>query len=95
MIPRFLTNDLTLAGTSHFVSFHVMLGYDPRAASPLIELELWGKNERVAHHETKQLVYKLKVLGQLVTSEVRSSAEKWRKPVIADNVVSGGARAKF
>ena len=50
--------------------------YDPLAVSPLIELELRGKNERVARRETKRLIYKLKVLGQPVTSEVRSSAEK-------------------
>ena len=51
--------------------------YDPPplAVSPLIELELRGKNERVARRETKRLIYKLKVLGQPVTSEVRSSAE--------------------
>ena len=48
----------------------------PLAVSPLIELELRGKNERVARRETKRLIYKLKVLGQPVTSEVRSSAEK-------------------
>ena len=52
----------------------------PLAVSPLIELELRRKNERVARRETKRLIYKLKVLGQPVTSEVRSSAEKWRKP---------------
>ena len=40
-------------------------------------------------------IYKLKVLDQPVTSEVRSSAEKSRKPVIADNFASDGARAKF
>ena len=70
-------------------------GSSPRAVSPLIELELRGKNERVARHQAKQLVYKLKVLGHPVTSEVRSSAEKSRKPVIADNFASDGARAKF
>ena len=53
------------------------------------------KNERVARRETKRLIYKLKVLGQLVTSEVRSSAEKWRKPVVANNFASDGAIAKF
>ena len=52
-------------------------GYDPRAVSPLIELEIRGKkNERVARRKTKRLVYKLKVLGHPATSEVRSSAEK-------------------
>ena len=69
--------------------------YDPLAVSPLIELELRGKNERVARRETKRLIYTLKVLGQPVTSEVRPSAEKWRKPEIADNFASDGARAKF
>ena len=35
---------LTLAGTGHFASFHGTGGwYDPRAISPLIELELRGK----------------------------------------------------
>ena len=69
---------LTLAGTGHFASFHGTRGgwCDPLAVSPLIELELRGKNERVARRETKRLIYKLKVLGQPVTSEVRSSAEK-------------------
>ena len=70
---------LTLAGTDHFSSFHGTGGgggNDPRAASPLTELELREKNERVARRETKRLVYKLKVLGQPVTSEVRSSAKK-------------------
>ena len=52
------------------------VGTTPLAVSPLIELELRGKNERVARRETKRLIYKLKVLGQPVTSEVRSSAEK-------------------
>ena len=53
--------------------------YDPHAVSPLIELELRGKNEHVARRETKRLIYQLKVLGQPVTSEDRSSAEKWQK----------------
>ena len=67
------------------------------AVSPLIKLELRGKNERVARRETKRLIYKLKVLGQPVTYEVKvvpKSAEKRRKPVIADNFASDGARAK-
>ena len=61
----------------------------------LSELELRGKNYLVSCRKTKRLVYKLKVLGQPVTSEVRSSAEKRRKPVIAGNFASDGARAKF
>ena len=80
-IGKFNWFDLTLAGTGHFASFHGTRGggggYDPPlAVSPLIELEFYGKNERVARRETKRLIYKLKVLGQPVTSEVRSSAEK-------------------
>ena len=78
---------LTLAGTGHFASFHgtrkgakYRLVRPPLAVSPLIELEIRGKNERVACRETKRLIYKLKVIGQPVTSEVRSSVEKWRKP---------------
>ena len=43
----------------------------------------------------KRLVYKLKVLGQPVTSEVRSSAKRDENPVIADNFASDGARVKF
>ena len=64
----------------------------------MIELELRGKNERVVRRETsetKRLIYELKVLGQPVTPEVRSSAEKWRKPMIVDNFASDGARAEF
>ena len=34
---------LTLAGTGHFASFHGTRGDDPRAVSPLIELELREK----------------------------------------------------
>ena len=48
----------------------------PRAVSPLLELELRGKNERVVCRETERMVYKLKVLGHPVTAEVRSSTEK-------------------
>ena len=92
MLPAFLSKHqiflsnyssfLTLAGTGHFASFHGTrgVGTTPLAVSPLIELELRGKNERVARRETKRLIYKLKVLGQPVTSEVRSNAEKCRKP---------------
>ena len=54
---------LTLAGTGHFASFHGTrgVGTTPVAVSPMIELELRGKNERVARRETKRLIYKLKV----------------------------------
>ena len=54
----------------------VVGGTTPLAVSLLIELELRGKNERVARRETKRVIYKLKVLDQPVISEVRSSAEK-------------------
>ena len=70
---------LTLAGTGHFASSHGTRGgggTTSLAVSPLIELELRGKNKRVARRKTKRLIYKLKVIGQPVTSEVRSSAEK-------------------
>ena len=42
------------------------------AVWPLIELELWFKNESVSRHETKPLVPKIKVLGHLFTYQVRS-----------------------
>ena len=71
------------------------MGCGPLAISLLIELELRGKNEHVTRRETKRFIYKLKVLAEPVTSEVRSSAEKRRKPVIDDNFASDGARAKF
>ena len=89
---------LTHASTGHFASFHgTRWGgvRPPLAVSPLTELELRGKNERVARRETKRVIYKLKVLGQTVTSEVRSSAEMLRKHVMADNFASDGAKAKF
>ena len=72
------TQPLTLAGTGHFASFLGTrgIGTTSRAVSPLVELELREKNERVARRETKRLVYIFKVLGQPVISEVRSSAEK-------------------
>ena len=52
---------------------HPGVGTDPVPFRPL-ELELREKNERVARRETR--VHTLKVLGQPVTSEVSSSAEK-------------------
>ena len=78
MPDRFLDSEiLTLTGTGHFASFHGTrgVGKTPLAVSPLIDLELCGKNEHVARRETKRLIYQLKILGQPVTSEVRSSAE--------------------
>ena len=61
--------------------------YNPRAISPLIELELRGKKERAARHETKRLVYTeyaAKVLGQPVTEQVKSKAQKCRKHVFGE-----------
>ena len=53
-------------------------GYDPPlAVSPLVELARRGKNERVRRYETQRLVPDFKVLGQPVTSEVRSSAPRY------------------
>ena len=90
-------NLLTLAGTVNFASFHGTGGGLVRP--PCRFAPNWvrapRKNERVARRETKQLVYKLKALGQPVTTEVRSSVEKWRKHVIVDTFASDGARAKF
>ena len=48
------------------------VGTTPLAISFLIELERRGKNERVGRDERKRMVPKFKVLGQPVTSEVRS-----------------------
>ena len=55
-----ITGYLTLAGTGHFATFHGTrgggVGTTPRAVSPLIELELHGKNESVARHETNEAI---------------------------------------
>ena len=70
---------LTLAGTGHFASFHGTRGGGVGTTPPCRFAPDWArasrKNKRVARRETKRLIYKLKVLGQPVTSEVRSSAE--------------------
>ena len=91
---------LTLAGTGHFASFLGTGGGGGLVRPPLPFRPDWArasqkKNESVARREMKRLIYKLKVLGQPVTSEVRSSAEKWRKHVIADNFASDVATAQF
>ena len=59
----------------------------------LIELELRFKAQRVACHETKPLTPEFKVLGQPVTSEVKSMTQKWSKCDLADIFVSEQARA--
>ena len=64
----------TLAGTRHFAILHGTRGGDatPPCVWLLSELELRLKNQRVACHESKPLTPEFKVLGQPVTSEVRS-----------------------
>ena len=59
----------------------------------LSELELQLKNQSVACHERKSLTPDFKVLGQPVTSEVRSMTQKWPKWEFAENFVSEQARA--
>ena len=57
---------------------------DPPRVWLLIKLGLQlKKNQRVACHETKPLAIEVKVLGQLVTSEVRSMTQKWLKCAFA------------
>ena len=48
---------------------------DPPAVRSLMVLELRGKNERVARNERKLMVSNFMVLGQPVTSEVRSNSQ--------------------
>ena len=73
-------NMLTLAGTRHFAILHGTGGGGGVRPPPrvwlLSELELRLKNQRVACHETKPLTPLFKVLGQTVTSEVRSMTRK-------------------
>ena len=67
---------------SHFANLHGTGGgggYDPPRVWLLSEVELRLKNQRVACHETKPLIPEFKVLGQLVTCEVRSMTQKWQK----------------
>ena len=60
-------------------------GYEPLRVWLLSELEFRFKNQRAACHETKPLTPEFKVVGQPVTSEVRSMTKKWD---FADNFVS-------
>ena len=72
---------LTLAGTGYFAFFlgtgmgGGMIRPPPRVW-PLIKLELRGKNERVGIHERKPMVPNFNVLGQPMTSEVRSNTRR-------------------
>ena len=72
---------LTLAGPIGFLHTRRPRGggrvRPPLAVSPLVELARRGKNERVRRYETQRLVPDFKVLGQPVTSEVRSSAPRY------------------
>ena len=86
---------LTLSGSRHFAILHGTGGggCDPPRDWLLSELELRFKNQRVACHEMKPLKPEFKILGQPVTSEVRSMTQKWPKCNFADNFVSEQARA--
>ena len=69
---------LTLAGKAilHPSTAHVRRGLDqPTFRFAADWARASRKNERAARHETKRLVYKLKVLGQPVTDEVRSKTQ--------------------
>ena len=58
----------------------------------IIELEFRDKNQRVAYHDTKQIIQKFKVLGQPVTSEHRSKTHKCPRCDFSDNLPSEQAR---
>ena len=90
-----MSKGLTLAGTRHFAILHGTGGCDPPPLRDwlLSELELRLKNQRVACHETKPLTSEFKVLGQSVTSEVRSVTQIWPKCDFADNFVNEQPRA--
>ena len=75
---------LTLAGTRRSAIIHSTRGgggYDPPRVWLLSALELRLKNQRVACHETKPLTTEFNVLGQPVTSEVRSMTQKLHKKI--------------
>ena len=85
-----LTDALTLPGTRHFAILHGTRGLvrpPPPRVWLLRELELRFKNRREACHETQPLTPEFKVLGQPVTSEVRSMTSEV-KMQLADNFVS-------
>ena len=87
---------LTLAGTRHFAILHSTGGLElvrppSRLAPEWVRAPI--QNQRVACHEKKPLTPEFKVLGQPVTSEVRSMTQKWPKCEFADKFVSEQARA--
>lgn len=51
----------------------------PLAVRKRREIETSGKNEHAARHERKPMVSNFMVLGQSVTSQVRSMTRNWRK----------------
>ena len=66
----------TGSGSSPVWDFLQLLSYreslGPLVVRSLIKLELREKNERAAHDERKPMMHNFIVLGELVTSEVRS-----------------------
>ena len=58
----------------------------------VIELEFRDENQRVAYHDTKQVMRKFKVLGKPVTSEHRSKTHKSPRCDFAENLLSEQAR---
>ena len=48
----------------------------------IIELELRTKNQRVAYNETKPMIDKFKVLGQLMTSELGLITQKSENTIL-------------
>ena len=57
------------------------VGTTPPGVSLLIDVELRGKNQRAARHERKRLVTNVKVIGHLVTFEVRSKVNFRRRTI--------------
>ena len=73
-----LKNILTLARVRLFTASNLLGGGSvghPPAVRLLMVLELRGKNERVARNERKPMVSNFMILGQPVTSEVRSNTQ--------------------
>ena len=68
-------------------------GVRPPLVWLLSGVQLRFKNQRVVCLETKPLTPEFNILGQPVTSEVRSMTQKWPKCEFADNFVSEQARA--
>ena len=71
--PRCLPPPLTLAGTGLLAILAGTGGggTTPPRVSPLIELELRDKNQRIGRDERKPKIPKFKGFGHLVTSQVK------------------------